>query len=874
MAPLDFTKSYPSHLADGGFIRWNNITLLNQHSSPPSTSQPEYPIQDSVSYSISFPKIRWESIRATEGWAGLQHHALLHTTIRIDPPPVTNDLGRPEPTFLLLSAMQCSHIAVLDMSLSSTVPRWHAGNIYAYPDAPAIRIPLIFNGSTTDHGHTKSLDGSLEGIHISGGETKVLDVLIGLDYEIRLFGDPLVSTNSTLPTILADLHVSLEFSNDPNVYGLHDNAEPVLQSNYLPAQLTPNIAKPKSIRACAVIPGPATHIVPHFVNGWAYGDVIGIEVTSCSHDVWTITRAAVVSSRDDVLDVDQDLGLSLDILDPVKFAPSQTRLIPLKIRQTSSLPPGVRSFIVTLSITSALSPADEQGQTLRTLISIINHDSLSNLETGTQNVLMTYTSVSNIPASAILLPPNSTNLDVGPDTRVLLAMHGAGVMHTSPFMLAALPRPRHTWVLVVQGLTPWGLDWREASRADVCSALRGLVLRLAGSWNEEDYCTPHDAVKSVTRWPGVGQNLIPVIAIGHSNGGQGVLHLASQFPDCIPALIPGAGYTSARLYISTQHSRGAMFSDAALQGIMRASLQGQDGDIIAGNLGLNRELVASPYAVSPDKLKSFTFTVVWPSESGGMGGWRVRELAIPGRLARIRVRGAYASTTNAHGLSINLSKAGHNYGWVNIDEQQIELPNTPIVWLRRNPHFRWEVVEPFSPYPSGPLSRTLTSPTTISIVIPGGPNAYYRSVALRLAHNIFTYLKLDCTIMEDNEALSSQPFTGSVVVIGGYLNKYGLRVRSSPLQVLPDGSISVSGVRFNQAGTGSLSLHKNHLYLDAVDEVGYERALHTFPLRTGVPGPEWMILGEGCERKGYGGVHAAGFWNRQGELSQVMSYFG
>ncbi|KAG8710352.1 hypothetical protein FRC08_017273 [Ceratobasidium sp. 394] len=932
-AAFDFTKSYPSHLADGGFVRWNNFSLLD-HYPPSSTSQLDPGVRDFVSYSVSFPDVRWESIRATEGWAGLQHHVLLHTTMRIDPSSLTGDLGGATPTYLLLSAIQCSHVAVLDMSLSPTVPRWHTGNIYAYPDAPAIRIPLIFNGSVTDHGRIPSSDGSLEGIHIPRDEPKELDLLIGLDYEIRLFGDPLVPTNSTLPTILADLQVALEFSGDSSAYSLHDDTELAFQGNYLPAQLSPNGGEPDSSRACAVIADPTTHIIPHFVNGWAYGDVIGIEITSCSHDAWTITRATVVPNEHDLLNFNQDLGLSLDILDPVKFVPSQTRLISLKISQASPLPPSVRSFIVTLSIGSALSPlAVERAQTLQTLVSIVNHDSLSKLETGSQDIIMSYTSVSGIPASAVLLPPNSTNFDVSPDTRILVAMHGAGVMHTSPFVLAAFPRPRHTWVLVVQGLTPWGLDWREASRADVCSALRELVLRLAGTWNEEDYCTPHDAVESVTRRADVGHISIPVIAIGHSNGGQGALYLASQFPDSVPALIPAAGYTSARLYISTQHSRGSMFADAGLQSIIRASLQGQDGDIMAGNLVLNRvhlvhggedenvpvwhsrermalvkswnpdadisftevpgkphfwptvfqdepvssriaELVASPYAVLSNKLNSFTFTVVWPSESGGMGGWRVRELAVPGRLARIRVHGTHVSTTNAYGLSINLSRAGLTHGWVDIDGKHIDLPDMPVVWLRRNTASDWKVVEPFSPYPSGPLSRILTSPTTISIVIPSGPNAYYQSLALRLAHNAFTYLKLDCTIVEDHEALSNQSsLAGSVVVIGGYQNKYGLRVRSSPVRVLSDGSISISGVKIGRAGTGSLSLHKNHLYIDAVDEVGYERAFHAFPLRTGVPGPEWMILGEECERKGYGGMYAAGFWNRQGQLSEVMSYF-
>ncbi|KAG9120200.1 DEAH-box ATP-dependent RNA helicase prp43, partial [Ceratobasidium sp. 392] len=861
-------------------------------------------------YAISFSDVRWESIRATEGWAGLQHHALLHTTIRLNPPRLANDLERTTPTYLLLSAVQCSHIAVLDRSSSTAVLRWHTGNIYAYSDAPPTRIPVFLNRLEND----ETLEDLSEGIVLSDGEVKELDVLIGLDYEIRLFGDPLVFSNSTLPVIQTDLHVALEFPNT----SVADFSEPVLQT----AQLEPNVEVLKPPATCAIIARSDTHIVPHFLNGWAYGDVMGIEVTSCSHDAWSINRVIVELSDD----FGHNSGISLDLLGPVRFSPSQTRLVSLKIRQAFPLPPGVRSLIVRFTLTpSHALLADELSETIHTSVTIVNHGSLSDLNTDHQSILMTYTSVSNTPASAVLLPPTSETLKVGPDTRILLAMHGAGVMHTSPFVAASLPRPAHTWILIVQGLTPWGLDWREASRADACSALRALVLRLVGTWSEEDYCIPHDH-DPVDSTVTVERKVIPVVAIGHSNGGQGALHLASSFPDSFPALIPGAGYTSARLYISTQHSRGAMFADTGLQSIMRASLQGQDGDIIAGNLALNRvhlvhggndenvpvwhsrermalvkswnpdadisftevpgkphfwptvfldepvlsrisELVASPYSALSSEHNPFTFTVVWPTESGSMRGWRVRELTTPGQVSRIRVDGPYVVTINTHGLSINIAKARLDHSWVNIDGQRIELPDKPTVWLRRNVHDRWKVVNPFSPYTSGPLSRVLTTATVISIVIPSGPNAYYHSVALRLAHNLYAYLKLDCTIIIDSETLANQPLAGSVVVVGGYANKYGLRVRSSPLQVLPDGSILISGVTYSKPGTVALSLHKNHLYMDAVDETGYERGLQSFPLRTGVPGPEWMVLGEECSSKGYGGVYAAGFWDRQGNLA-------
>jgi hypothetical protein len=174
----------------------------------------------------------------------------------------------------------------------------------------------------------------------------------------------------------------------------------------------------------------------------------------------------------------------------------------------------------------------------------------------------------------------------------------------------------------------------------------------------------------------------------------------------------------------------------------------------------------------------------------------------------------------------------------------------------------------------------LTSSKPIAIVVPGNSDyaEHYESIALRIAHNLYTYLKLDCTILRDYELSANSLEEQSVVVIGGYDNKYGVAIRTSPLEVSLDGAISISGVRYNEPGTAALSLHKvstrrqvhlyafgllltriqRHLFMDALDEGGYERALRMFPLRTGVPGPEWLVVGEECDWKGFGGVLAAG----------------
>ncbi|KAJ1303698.1 hypothetical protein OPQ81_008123 [Rhizoctonia solani] len=366
---------------------------------------------------------------------------------------------------------------------------------------------------------------------------------------------------------------------------------------------------------------------------------------------------------------------------------------------------------------------------------------------------------------------------------------------------------------------------------------------------------------------------------------------------------------------------------------MRASLQGQDGDIVAGNLVLSRvhlvhggydenvpvwhsrermtliktwhsiadvemtevpdkphfwdlvfkdesvssaieDLITSPYANLNTRNSPFTLTVAWPLESGSMRGWRIREAIIPGRLSRIRVNGNSIRTTNVHVFSLELSKSGLTADeFIMLDHKQIKIPRQSDVWFHHTNDNAWEITKPIVPYSSGPLSRILTTARPITLVIPVEHAEYYEAIALRIAHNLYTYLKLDCIILRDFEVEGSVLEGRSVVVIGGSHNQYGMAVRSGPLRVSFDGSISVGGEKYSGVGIGALSLHKSHLYMDASDFSGYERILRMFPLRTGVPGPEWMIIGPDCDAKGYGGVLAAGFWDRNGGLSEIMSYF-
>jgi hypothetical protein len=48
------------------------------------------------------------------------------------------------------------------------------------------------------------------------------------------------------------------------------------------------------------------------------------------------------------------------------------------------------------------------------------------------------------------------------------------------------------------------------------------------------------------------------------------------------------------------------------------------------------------------------------------------------------------------------------------------------------------------------------------------------------------------------------------------------------------------------------------MFIYGNDVQGLERALRAFPLRTGVPNPEWLVLGPYTDTRSIGGILGAG----------------
>lgn len=174
------------------------------------------------SYVISYPAVRWRELRNIFGWAALQHHTLLHTVLTVTLPrdrilSSSSNGG----LHIRFSLKQASFVSFVPRNATDDVPfvSWHEGDIYAQsPHESLISLPASHAiGSTLEY-----------------------DVFISVDHEIRLFGDPQVSTSDDVPISHVQFSVSLLDNLDLHV--------------------------------------GETIVVPDIVDGTAYGDVIGILV--------------------------------------------------------------------------------------------------------------------------------------------------------------------------------------------------------------------------------------------------------------------------------------------------------------------------------------------------------------------------------------------------------------------------------------------------------------------------------------------------------------------------------------------------------------------------------------------------------------------
>ncbi|KAI9446617.1 hypothetical protein H4582DRAFT_2069921 [Lactarius indigo] len=862
--PIDLDASYPSSLADGGRVHWSKA------SSDPDSN-----------LTISFPHIRWACLRATEGWAALQHHVVLRTTVTVLPPRSDSDSQTP-PTVpnLLVQIKKGSFFTLIPTDVEDHVfiPEWYSGNIYEVDYAPShlVGFPTV----------PSPVSPTMYHLYISG------------DYEIRLFGDPR-DTGSEVPTLSISVSICLN---------------------------SPTVAMRREV---------SRDVTPDFVDGFAFGDALGIGLRCVSTSSWTVTALSPSPET-------RQAGITLSLLGETRFVMGQTRALPIRIAQS-------RAFIGDTLSFDVHATSGGSSLVLPVQMHVFQLDSWSMADTTA--IKATYFSSDTAPLGFVTLPPKNSNASHQIPGSPILALHGAGVdILKQSFWVDAMPRQERSWVILPEGRSPWGLDWHGPSADDTWGTVSALDVILRTCSRRKAWAIAPEKV----------------VVIGHSNGGQGTWYNAARHPDRVAAIIPAAGYIKAQAYVPLTQSRSAHFIDPFLRAILECSFTPDDNDLFLSNLVDTPALVIhggadtnvptwhSRKAVSilktwasdaivayredqgqghwypsvfrnaqvkdfldsvlaekrdpPRRSATFTLTTAVPADTGSLHGWRILSLLTPGRLARLTVEtvdgAVVVRTSNVGRFSIDVALLDARQ--LDINGCIITVPDTPGPWLCfQNDSGKWRILTT-GESPVREAQRS-TSPYTIlrssgplKIVVSGGGNSGHEmSVAQRLAHDLGVYYKLDANVVLETEAIVPSPSLGSrgsrtlaesesgnIVVIGNPSGRYIRQCLDKGKTAFSiadrqDGPpvLQIRGETLNDPSQGIMFTHPHEsspsstmLFIIAHDRSGLERAARLFPTRTGLALADWMVIGKRADKVGASGIQKAGLWGCSWEYHSGMSW--
>jgi len=292
---------------------------------------------------------------------------------------------------------------------------------------------------------------------------------------------------------------------------------------------------------------------------------------------------------------------------------------------------------------------------------------------------------------------------------------------------------------------------------------------------------------------------------------------------------------------------------------------------------------------------AFTLTVTIPAESGPLHGWSITHLRIPGRVGRLHVRvisngRIRVETCNVQSFQLSasvLKKSCASYELFVDDSVLIIAQVDDVARFYTTEPGKWKLIT--SPltimHPPSRIQAILTSIAPITLLVANEMIAENLSVALRIAHDLHLYHKLDSEIITESVALRrSQHRTwpaGNVVFIGTASSQFAklvLQEGKTSFHIV-DSYIFFNHRRFNKFGEAVLFTHPHPaggqgsmLFIIHNDKNGLERASRLFPIRTGVAVPDWIIVGDKMDNFGAGGVKGAGVWGLDWKLNASMSW--
>lgn len=842
--PIDYKKTWPSSLADGGMVSWTTAEASTDGH-----------------LEVTFPEIRWNALRATEGWAALQHHTVLRTTLTVYPP--ASESSETEGPKLAIKLLQGSFFTILPAEGEATAtPEWHYGNIYALGRDP----PQVVTFSTPP----------------STSSPTTYNVFVSGDYEIRLFGDP-AAYHSDVPVLSVDFNIEID----------HPGGE--------------------------IIRVPSQDITCDFVDGMAFGSALGIGFRSAS-DWWTVNEVQLLTSTD---------VLQLSLVHDVMLAPTQTRVLPLQLLQSGPFKGSEIGITIRFK-------TGKKTTTLTLEIPVKQYPLWTSDKF--QPIKASYLYMNSTPTAFLVVPPKGP--ESGDPHPPILALHGAGVdIFKFPSWSEAVPRQNSSWIILPTGRTSWGLDWHGPSAQDAWQSVDALGAILKGHTPWHLWRLPDDARVILVGHSNGGQGtwymasrypdrvIAAVPASGYIKSQSYVPLTQSRSAHFIDPALRAILETSLTpddndLFLSNLVNTPVLAVHGGLdENVPVWHSREYIGILKSWNPTVNVSLKEDPgmphyypSVLASDQVQAFldhatqnhtisttetyTLTVSVPSESGTFHGWSVESLHTPGRLGRLvvsqrdnftEVRTVNIRTFSIHsrnlptgdlvinGIAVSIATSAKEAGSVRL-RFSVDRPGQVYVDVAS--------IGVDNVQPSGRMSTALSSKGPVLIVISDTRETRSLSVALRLAHVLNLYHKLDAEIITDAHLMrlvqEDQVGGGTLVVIGntsGNFTTWCLGRGETPFAIQGT-ALALQGRSLGGDSVGAIFLHPhptrsddNVVFMLADDPMTLERVVKLFPVRTGVTVPDWLVIsGSSIDQRGAAGVKGAGLWGPGWTWNEGMSW--
>ena len=900
------------------------------------------------SLTVEYPNVDWPWIRKSAGWSSLQWQMIAATNLDVADNntalAITMDKAA---EFAVVSKSSSFANASLHDELDDEVAiEWHTGDWYSYIAA-----------FSKEDASSSQLATSQHLLHVDQGS---YTLFFRSQYEIRIFGDPRNNGGEESPKITIGIDVAAR-----SLQGVEKAALVEVHTD------------------------PHHSNVPHVVGGWIAGWGLSFAVRNVDlNDTYLLHSIDVAKSVSQVhqSSVMVELGAQLTV------APGQTISVPVKLRQTSPLDSTQTNLDLILHLSTASNPTNASiEKTVQ--IPLIRKPAFWNASSSDDDhnaYMYSYLAGDGTVQMAAATPPKragGASAGNGSLPPLILTLHGAGVDVRDLYFSNSIRRQEENWVILPTGHTPWGYDWQLASleAADwAVAAFHKHLYGLPATMSEEErqawqfdpeklFVMGHSnggqgAWYRLSRFPDraiggmVGSAYTKVsdyVSFGWKVGRhstdpalQGVLHTGvtmfenDLFASNLAGLDLLVKFGSADANVPPWNSQDmAMIVDgwnqrSGLVGKVRiAEVDGRPHwwdtffaeDDVQSAIDAMCSSSKNPGYHLPEAPGNFTLTVFNPAEAGSKGGWRIREVGVPGRLAKLEVRYVPQSDQEGGISQGHFKLQARNVGRFELDldvlrrsnigaaavagnatslrfslngrVEQIETDKTDRVHFVGSDSGEWQVLTDDSSAtfakPArriGPVLRIVTSRGPIVLVTPSKGSSSelkaWQGVARRFAADLLLYGAINSQIVTDAElghALQSAVLKHSnIITLGGpHINTFTRNVfdnwptKSSIRFPSPETSaqFDIQGRIFFDNGTALLTLAPHPTVGEALTLVvhgigtdGISRAARLLPTRTATMIPEWIVTDNTAEWMGEGGVQAAGWYATDWGWSESVSY--